>query len=119
MSEPIAIPSEELLDQWDVDRALNPVWKALSFHNAADAIKQMQRDNSDVKRGTLLALLAKFSEEQRNKQLCIAHQALGEYLLRDEIKEPDKVKFILDTFHLWSEDGTFTFPDGETYHRDS
>lgn len=79
MSEPIATSSDQ--KEWDLDGALNPVWKALSLHNAADAIKQMQRDNSDVKRSTLLALIVKFSEEQRDKQLLIAYDALGQYLM--------------------------------------
>lgn len=26
-----------------------------------------------------------------------------------------KIAFLLDHFHLWSEDGYFTFPDGDTW----
>lgn len=31
--------------------------------------------------------------------------------------EPDRLTFLLDKYHLWSEEGTFTFPDGETWQK--
>lgn len=30
-----------------------------------------------------------------------------------------RTEYLLDTYNLWSEDGTFTFPDGETWHKES
>lgn len=42
-----------------------------------------------------------------------------EYLTQQQITEEleAKVVFLLDTFNLWSEDGHFTFPDGDTWER--
>ena len=28
-----------------------------------------------------------------------------------------KIMYLLDTYKLWSEDGTFTWPNGEMWHR--
>lgn len=28
----------------------------------------------------------------------------------------DKIRFLLDTYDLWSEEGTYTFPDGDTFY---
>lgn len=30
----------------------------------------------------------------------------------------DYARFLLDHYRLWGKDGAFTFPDGETWHRD-
>lgn len=40
------------------------------------------------------------------------HIATNEYKLLEE-----RLVSVLDVNDLWNEDGTFTFPDGETYYR--
>jgi hypothetical protein len=30
----------------------------------------------------------------------------------------DKIRFLLDTYNLYGDEGTFTFPDGDTWHKD-
>ena len=49
-------------------------------------------------------------------------KSLGESLkLRDWaeslVEMQEQLIYLLDTYHLWSEDGDFTFPDGNTIER--
>lgn len=119
--------SEELRKKWDRDGALHHVWLALHLDNTADCLAQMEHKDvgldaeKQAKRVMVFAMCRKFVEVDRDKELENAYTELTHYLVnRGIVKEGGaEVRFLLDAYKLWSEEGTFTFPDGITWHRDS
>ena len=86
MTSGVEPQTPELRQEWDLDGALHPVWKALSLHQAADCLAQIANASSDLtpeqnaQRDAMLLMLKKFTESARDKQLLVAYKALGDYL---------------------------------------